>query len=405
MTLVTRRALLYLDNERRSVMPNIRSWCERVQPELPPCRGGAASGAVFARRLGRCRRGVDVAGFGCLGDRRREPPIDRSATVDPAWVVVTSEHVRVITSDVEVARLRAEGPFGELGWDVVAVPWWEPAAFVTAAADLTGGSADKLGSDGHGAFGFDLSHELIAARMMLSEPDAEALRVLGRDATTVVEAALSAWAPGESDLRVSARIAAGIESLGAFAPVLLVGGDDRLARFRHPVAVGAALRDIVMAVLVASRGGLHVALTRYAARPAAAAALDAPLAAARRIHARVLDECRPGNTVGAVLDELEAAYLAEGHDGAWRQHYQGGPIGYAQREFEIAPVQRTDPWWDFELGAGVAVAWNPSLPGGAKDEDTYLIGADGLEQITDTAGWPTVNDDHYRRPAVLVVGS
>ena len=55
-------------------------------------------------------------------------------------------------------------------------------------------------------------------------------------------------------------------------------------------------------------------------------------------------------------------------------HYQGGPIGYGQREFEIAPARQPARWWGEQIAADIAVAWNPSLPGGAKDEDTYLTG-------------------------------
>ena len=67
-------------------------------------------------------------------------------------------------------------------------------------------------------------------------------------------------------------------------------------------------------------------------------------------------------------------------------------------------MQVDDPWWDFELSQGVAVAWNPSLAGGAKDEDTFLLGADGVEQITRSADWPTAAEtsSRCRRPAVLV---
>jgi Xaa-Pro dipeptidase len=332
------------------------------------------------------------------------PAIDRSAALDPAWVAVGPDVVRVVTSSVEAARLRAEGPFGELGWEVAEVPWWEPAAFVKAAADVFGGATDLIGSDGHPAFQVDLSAELIATRMVLSAPDVEAVRLLGQQATAVVESALREWTPGATDLEVAARIAAGVESLGALAPVLLVGGDDRLARFRHPVATGAPLLDAVMAVLVASRGGLHVALTRYAATASWAAAMQGPLATVRRIHARVLEQCRPGVSTGSVLAELDAGYRDEGYPEAWREHYQGGPIGYAQREFEISPAQRGDPWWEFQLADCIAVAWNPSISGGAKDEDTYLIGADGVEQITYTADWPTTTAGAgtSSRPAVLV---
>ena len=57
---------------------------------------------------------------------------------------------------------------------------------------------------------------------------------------------------------------------GADAPVLIVGGDDRVRRYRHPMAVGAPVRQLAMAVVVARRGGLHAAATRFAVgRPAA----------------------------------------------------------------------------------------------------------------------------------------
>jgi len=63
-------------------------------------------------------------------------------------------------------------------------------------------------------------------------------------------------------------------------------------------------------------------------------------------------------------------------------------------------------WWSEVIAAGTAFAWNPSLPGGAKDEDTYIAGATGLELITTTGGWPLVDEEtDVPRPAVLEVGS
>jgi hypothetical protein len=53
------------------------------------------------------------------------------------------------------------------------------------------------------------------------------------------------------------------------------------------------------------------------------------------------------------------------------------------------------------------VAWNPSLPGGAKSEDTYLVSAAGApERLTTSPGWPAEPDDAMQppRPAVLEVG-
>jgi hypothetical protein len=46
---------------------------------------------------------------------------------------------------------------------------------------------------------------------------------------------------------------------------------------------------------------------------------------------------------------------------------------------------------------GHAVAWNPSVAGGGKAEDTYLVERDGLRRLTETGAWPL----RKGRPAVL----
>jgi Xaa-Pro aminopeptidase len=331
------------------------------------------------------------------------PPIDRTAPVDTVWLAVTPGGLTVITNEVEAPRIRAE--LAPEGAEVVAVPWWDADALAAAATDVVGADRSAIGADGHPAFGRDLDHRLAVARLPLSDADAEELRELGADAAVAVEEALRAWRPGETDREIAARIAAAVERTGADAPCLLVGGDERMRRFRHPVADGSRPAVAVMAVLVARRAGLHVALTRHALA-AADAGLERGMAVCRSIHRGVLAACRPGAHHGAVLDALAAGYAAAGAPGEWRAHYQGGPIGFAQREFEIAPGQTGSPWWDEPLSAGVAVAWNPSLPGGAKDEDTYLVRGDGVELVTTTGTWPedAAGPGALPRPAVLEVG-
>ena len=109
---------------------------------------------------------------------------------------------------------------------------------------------------------------------------------------------------------------------------------------RWPTAAGRGIR--VMAVLVARRDGLHVALTRHAATTVDPD-LERGLAACRTIHRGVLAACRPGAAFGDALEALAAGYAAAGARDEWRAHYQGGPIGFGQREFEIAPCQTDEP--------------------------------------------------------------
>ena len=365
-----------------------------------------AAGEPVSRPAGLVLTGPAAVAWACGGVA---PPVDRTAAVDLVWAVFAPSGAALITTNVEADRIEDEyGPAAHGFTDLVAVPWQDSAAFEAAAEELTGAPAAQLAADGHPAFGLDASDDLIALRLVLSAPEQEDLAELGLAAADALQSALSSWQPGERDLDIQGRCAAQLEAAGADAPVLIVGGDDRLARYRHPMAVGAPVSHLVMAVVVARRGGLHVAATRFAT----ASPLDASYRDLRRrvlaIEDAVLSASIPGATYGAALAALDAAYARAGAPGEWAGHYQGGPIGFAQREFELAPGQVGSRWYREPVAPGHAVAWNPSLPGGAKAEDTYLVtGAGQLARVTHAPGWPADPDDGRQlpRPAVLEVGT
>jgi Xaa-Pro aminopeptidase len=336
------------------------------------------------------------------------PPVDRSAGTDLVWAVVSGGSATLITTEVEADRIAEEYRPGKHGFaELVAVPWYDPDAFVRAAADAAGAPAGALASDGHPGFGRDAGDDLTALRLALSGPEQDDLRALGADAATALQDALAAWSPGERDLDIQARVAAALETRGADAPVLIVGGDDRVRRYRHPMAAGAPVRHLAMAVVVARRGGLHAAATRFASAEPLSASLRSLWDRVRRIEAATLAASRPGHSYADVLAALDGGYAREGAPGGWAGHYQGGPIGYAQREFEIAPGHGGARWPAVPVEPGHALAWNPSLPGGAKAEDTYLVHADGLERVTTAPGWPADEGGHGlpSRPLVLEVRS
>jgi len=374
-------------------------------------RAAAAGERLAAWLAGRDEAGVVLTGPAAVAWATGgiAPPVDRTAAVDLIWVVRTAAGASLITTEVEAGRVRAEYGAAAHGFtELVAVPWYQPAAFAAAAQELAGAAASALASDGHPAFGTDVSEDLVALRLALSPAERDDLRDLAADTAGALQSALAAWRPGERDLDIQARCAASLEARGADAPVLIVGGDERVERYRHPMAAGAPVRRLAMAVAVARRDGLHAAATRFACAgppPAAAGALrDRVLGIEGRVLAA---SAAPGATYGDALAALDHAYRQAGAPGAWAGHYQGGPIGFAQREFEIAPGQPGSRWPAQPIAAGHALAWNPSLPGGAKAEDTYLVTGTGLERVTSAPGWPVLAGDELRpaRPAVLEAGA
>jgi Xaa-Pro dipeptidase len=325
-------------------------------------------------------------------------PIERGNPASPLWVVVNADEQTAITTEVEAPRLAAEG---DLNMAVVPVPWYETDAFASAAMQLANVPAAEIASDGEPAFAVDASDELALLRLPLLSDEQERLRELGRDTAEALEQALHAFRPGERDIDVQARIATALELRGALAVCLIVGGDERVERFRHPLSIGAPVERVVMAVVVAERGGLHVAATRYASVGPLSERIARARSSALEVEDAMLAACTVGTTYGDVLRVCDGAYASAGHPGAWREHYQGGPIAYRQREFEVAPAPPVETSFTrTPLDLGHALAWNPSVAGGGKSEDTYLVGADGLARVTDSGAWPVLGNG---RPAALDV--
>ncbi len=368
------------------VLSRVRGWLERSQTRgLVLTRPGAVSWASGGMN----------------------PAIDRSVSTDLLWVAIGPERQAVITTEVERERVEHDFAPEDAGLELLSAPWYGQDQFVLPAARFLGVAPERLASDGHPGFGCDAEAEVVRMRLAHTREAQLELRALGADVAGALEGALREWAPGEPDRSIQSRLVARLEAVGAEPVTVIVSGDERVRRFRHPMATGIPVRELAMAVIVARRGGLHAAATRLASAGAPERELSERLQLVRQVEAAVLEASRAGSTYGSAAEALDRAYAAVGHPGAWAEHYQGGPIGYAGREFEFAPSERQSPWWELPIERGHAVAWNPSLRGGAKVEDTFLVGASGLECVTPPRDWPTEPDPGCfgePRPAVLEVG-
>lgn len=116
---------------------------------------------------------------------------------------------------------------------------------------------------------------------------------------------------------------------------------------------------------------------------------------------------RPGVTYAVPLASMSQTYDRHGFPGEWREHSQGGLIGYAGREFVPGPAEHPDVNTRRTIELHTAIAYNPTVQG-AKTEDTPLVAEGGPEVVTVTADWPSVTvpveGGHAERPAIAVGG-
>jgi Xaa-Pro aminopeptidase len=351
-------------------------------------RANAAKGATTALREAHEGRALLLTTPGSVNWRSGglSNPIDITAASDPVWVLESERGSALITSDIEAPRLERDYRVSALGWDVLSAPWYDDDARLSLACAYAGVPALELLSDAIGV-GKNVRDSVVAARLTLSAPEQEELRELGCLVGRALGAGLGAWKPGvTTDFDTAAVISATLEAEGAKAVCLIVGGDGRLRALRHPLSIGAVVHEAIMAVVVARRAGLHCAATRIALRNANDD-IATSMKSVASVHDAVVEASLPGGTWGESVDALAAGYEEIGQPGAWHEHFQGGPIGFEQREFELAPGQTDSPFWGLERRGPYAVAWNPSLRGGAKLEETYLIG-EAVELVTVTPGWP-----------------
>lgn len=269
-----------------------------------------------------------------------------------APIAIDARTARVLAPVNEADRLADEALAG-LPFDIDQQPW-EAASSTTPDAD-----DGTLGDD-------DLEPELSVQRASLAELEQERMRWLGKRLTQVLDAVAASLEAGMTENEASVEIMRGLGGDEIRAPVLLVGADDRIARYRHPLPTGLSIRKRAMLVAVAERWGLHVALTRMRELEPATPDLERRRAATSDVLEAMLTATAPGRTLGSILEAAQGAYADAGVPDEWRLHHQGGLLGYRPRERLATPGDPT------VLTAGMAVAWNPSITG-TKVEASYLI--------------------------------
>jgi Xaa-Pro aminopeptidase len=231
---------------------------------------------------------------------------------------------------------------------------------------------------------------LSRARAPLTDGEVERYRLLGREAGQALGNVCRALTPGDDERDIARTVVDEVAGIRARAIVTLVGSDERLRRYRHPVPTATSWRHVVMVALCAERDGLVVSLSRIVSA-GAPADLDVRTHAAAFVFGRLLGATRPGATGSALYATAADAYAEAGFRGEELKHHQGGAIGYRAREWVAHPNSRD------AVQARQAFAWNPTITG-TKIEDTALVIGDDVEMLTGTPDWPVISLGTDARP-------
>jgi Xaa-Pro aminopeptidase len=323
--------------------------------------------------------------------------VNTADEVGNSWLLVGREGAWVLTTNVEATRLRAE-EFAGADVEVIEFPYFDEAARSAAFAKALAGRRVATDACPPWLSLPALESDFDRLRWTLTPQEVARYRALCRDAAAAVETAARQVRPGQTEDQAAGVLAGLVYSTGCLPCVLLVAGDERVVKFRHPLPTRQAIRRYFMLVVCAERDGLVAACTRLASFGRPGEDLVARHRAVATVDAAMILATRPGTTLGAVYDEGRRAYAAVGYPEEWRLHHQGGSCGYLPREIIAGPGMNVP------VLADQAFAWNPSITG-TKSEDTILCTAAGPEVLAGKTDWPTLEvqwqGKTIRRPAIL----
>ncbi len=361
-------------------------------------------------RLARLAREADLGGVLLATQRNfswltggRSNRIDGSRDLGAGMLFVSADERRfAVANAIETPRLRDEALSG-LEFEPLQYEWMaeqaDPGLPVTLARSVLSADA-RIGADWPLPGAVVVEPAIARARAPLTDEEIERMRALGREVGVVLGDFCRRLTPGPTEIEIAAGVATAAARIGARPLVTLVGADERIARYRHPVPTSTRWARLVLIALCAERHGLVVSLSRIISSGPVPEALASRTAATARVFESVLTATRPGAAGATIFQAAVDAYAREGFPGEELRHHQGGAIGYRTREW-LAHPHSTEP-----VDAPQAFAWNPTITG-TKMEETALVTNGGVEIFTSSPDWPSieiqVGDQTLLAPGILEV--
>jgi len=324
----------------------------------------------------------------------REPVIMLSSDRAEAGILITPEQDYIVCNSIEYPRMREEDLLEQDDFKFIVTPWQFGAPVF---ADKVHGK--HWATDWPLPGSIDLSVEITRLRYRLTPPELVRYRQIALDTAQAIEAAARQVKPGMTEMEIAGLISAQALQRGITPTLYLVGSDERIFRYRHPIPTLKKLEKYAMMVICGRRWGLTASATRFVHFGKLPDELDEKQKACAFVDVTFNSETVAGAKISTVFQRAVEAYAQVGFPGEWQMHNQGGSAGYMCRDYDGTPT--CEEIVQNEQG----FAWNPSITG-IKFEDTVITHADGVEFITNTREWPVITVNHanriWNRPAILV---
>lgn len=309
--------------------------------------------------------------------------------------LITRDKVFLATNNIEMPRIiKEELPKVKINhFEYI----WMEDGVVSLIRDVVGDG--KVASDHSYPGTINMADKIGLLRTPLLESEVQRYRELGRICERALNQTMMEIKPRMEEYEIQGIIGGKLLSEGVYSVVLLVGTDERIFNFRHPMPTSKKLERYCMIVICAQKWGLILNMTRLVYFGNLPDEIKKRYEALHIVDMAYIISTRPGNRLKDVFEAGRLAYKAVGFDSEEKKHFQGGTCGYLTRE------QGLNPYNEYEIMDGEIFAHNPTITG-TKIEDSIIVKNGLYEVLTLSNDWPSkeivYNGITLRRPEILI---
>ena len=315
----------------------------------------------------------NFAWFTCGGDNR----VIITSESGFAYLVITLTKKWIVAHSIDMQRFLEEQVAGQ-GFEAASLFWYEGTP-LEKALELASGK--KVGADVPVPGTRFLGPEITALHTPFTDLELQRLRWVGSTSHRLLAQVANEISPGMSELEIAARLQEAYTCYDMTLDVLIVGVDERISRYRHPLPTGRKLERYALLHPAARRWGLHANITRLVHFGQPPVEIQRAVDGVQTIEGRIMGMLSAGVRFADILVRQKQWYAQVGFPDDWKYHFQGGTTGYGL----------ADPTLSLNPGATVknrmAFDYFVTITG-AKAENLSLLTEDGIEIASKGEGWP-----------------
>jgi Xaa-Pro aminopeptidase len=301
----------------------------------------------------------NFAWFTCGGQNH----VSVSAEGGVGSVLFLLGHRFLLANNIEAHRLLDEET-GKVKHQVISWPWHDDGKRDEIVGKLI---ANRRVVSDDGMLGTPrLERDFVELRYSLTDAEIARYRALGRDCSAAMEDACAQIKKGQKECEIAGAVSRAFMDYNIHPTVVLIAADERISKYRHPIFTDKKVKKYVMVVKCGRRHGLILSLTRLVHFGKLSKELCRKHEAVCAVDAAYILSSTVGACVADVLKNGVQVYRERGYADEWQLHHQGGPTGYAGRDYKATPTESR------RIVPNQALAWNPSITG-TKSEDTILV--------------------------------